>query len=163
MVRFTIPSKIVRLLRDQHTVDIYCHRELSNSEKSIEHILPVRVVASKMAQLDPRHLYVTDRSLNRFRSDYAFGGTREMISFSKNWVEHQGCFRFSIKRIFYPRHGHRLIAQVVWDMMQRYPFLREEEAQIFPDWEIWETWSKQPWTPLEKSMYETNLLIQKQV
>lgn len=153
MVRFSLSQKLRHRLRFHHQIDVYTHQHMTASEQSIEHVIPVRILSQRETQVDPMHLFVTHRVMNRFRSDYGFGIVDDDTT---GWSELNGCFRHSRKRLFYPQSGHRLIAQIVWEMLTRYSCLRDVEKDIFPDWDVWKRWSQKKWTPLEKHMYDIN-------
>jgi len=156
MVRFFLCKNVRHRLRLQHEIDVYTHHKLCSSKQSIEHVIPVRIVSRRETQIDPMHLFVTDRVINRFRSDYGFGNVDDV---NGGWSELNGCFRHTRKRLFYPQCGHRLIAHVVWDMLSRHSCLRDVEKDIFPDWDVWKTWSQKKWTPVEEHMYDINKFL----
>lgn len=153
MTRFQIPFRDRRILKTIHTVDVYSHRYLEHSKRTIEHIVPVRVLKEKKAQLDMCHLFVTSSHVNRFRSDYAFGGRGKDEIYL--WEQLDGCYRDKKTRVFYPKEGHRLVAHVVWEMMQKYPSLSGYENKVFKSLDVWDFWLHKPWTPVERYMYET--------
>ena len=154
MPRFTIPSLLRNRLRFYQNVDVYRHQHLSLKERTMEHIIPVSC-SSKDVQLDIGNLYMTNSRLNGFRSNYRFGGHMDE-TLAGNWKECQGCFRNTERRVFLPAHGHRLVAHVLWKMMDKYPELEQNQWKWIENQETWDRWLKTPWTPLERHVLEMN-------
>ena len=159
--RMRFPLSILQRtrLRFHQPVDIYRHCEFPTRQRTMEHIIPVRVLSeNRSMQHDPLNLYTTSAEMNRFRSDYRFGGIEDQVRQEK-WasMEHV-CFRNPRRRVFYPHHSRRLIAHVLWKMMDKYPSLRDEETQtqIIESTETWNRWLQTPWTPMEKHLLENN-------
>lgn len=156
-MRFPLSIMQRTRLRFHQPVDVYRQCEFPSHQRTIEHIIPVRVMSeNRSMQHDPLNLYMTSGVLNRFRSDYRFGGDEEQ-ALAEKWasLEHV-CFRNPRRRVFYPHHSRRLIAHVLWKMMDKYPFLREEQTQIIESTETWNRWLRTPWTPMEKHLWENN-------
>ena len=143
-------------LRFYQMADLYTHRYLLMRERSIEHLVPVSCTPHHQAiQLDPLHLYITSPKINGFRSNLRFGGDAEE-TLDGHWKELDGCFKNSNRQIFLPAKGHRLIAHVVWKMMDKYPPLRDQEAQFFENTDTWNRWLRKPWTPMDRHLLEDN-------
>ena len=156
MTRFALPPLLRKRLRFYQPMDVYRHCPLPIKERSIEHLIPVSLTpTSSEVQLEPMHLYITSPRMNGFRSNYRFGGDREEV-WDPHWKELDGCFKNSSRRVFFPARGHRLVAHVIWKMMDRYPFLRDYEDKCFENMETWDRWLKKPWTPMERHVLENN-------
>ena len=161
MTRFAIPPALRHRLRFYQPMDVYRCKPLLFRERSLEHIVPVSLTpgrSSRQIQLDPIHLYVTSPKINGFRSNYRFGGYIDE-TVDTPWKEMDGCFKNSQRRVFLPAQGHRLIAHVLWKMMDKYPALRDHEDQCFENIETWNRWLKEPWTPMERHLLENNELV----
>jgi len=152
-----ISSLIKWKIRVQQPFCIYSHKNLDYRERTIEHLIPVsRCIANPKLQNDSLNLWVADRSMNSFRSNHRFGGNMEEI---REWKykklegyyfrEKEGSFVIQ-NRYFYPKEGHRLVAHLVWYLMDKYKL--ENERDIFQSSEIFSQWLKKPWTPIEKWM-----------
>ena len=160
MTRFRIPDMLKRRLRFYQDIDAYSHRWLPSHQRSIEHIIPVRLTPQKTIQHDPIHLYVTSAALNGFRSDYRFGGeVEELRCGGPRWIQMEGSYKDPHRRVFYPKNGHRLIAHVVWKMMDKHPELRDHEDQLFESTRCWDRWLQKPWTPLERHILDNNEML----
>lgn len=164
MPRYHIRQCVAQKIRETYPIDIYSHQEIEPSKRTIEHVIPVRMVLSRKPQIDCRHLFVTTCPLNRFRADFAFGGTADEVLHQKEeWIHFNGCYKNMRKRLFYPKHGHRLIAHTIWNMMKTYPCLHDIGSCLFPSWDTWETWSRIAWTPKECHMRDVNDMIRRWV
>ena len=156
MTRFAIPAALRHRLRFYQPVDVYRFKPLLFRERSLEHVVPVSLTpASHEIQLDPMHLYITSPKINGFRSNYRFGGDVEE-TLDTQWKEMDGCFRNSKRRVFLPAQSHRLVAHVLWKMMDKYPGMRDYEDRCFENTETWNRWLKKPWTPMERHLLENN-------
>jgi endonuclease I len=159
MPRFRIPLLLRQRLRFYQTIDVYTHRPLTWPERSIEHIIPVSFSPyHRNIQLDPLHLYLTSPSLNGFRSNFRFGGHPEE-TFGNHWSEREGCFRNTVRRVFLPAKGRRLVAHVLWNMMDKHPELRDRETQLIENNDVWNDWLKTPWTPMERRVLDMNTML----
>lgn len=170
-MRFPISAVLRTRVRFYQPVDIYNHNYnhpnqdppsptnhvlVPSGQRTIEHVVPARVLArSRTMQHDPMHLYMTSAALNRFRGDYRFGG-EESQAREERWEPQDGSYRDARSRVFYPRNGHRLVAHVLWKMMDKYPDLRDHEAQCIESPETWTRWLHKAWTPLERHILENN-------
>lgn len=112
--------------------DIYTRHFVRPEYRTVEHIVPNRILPSPHAKKDIVNLFVADRVINRFRSDYRFGGSfEEILSTSKDW-EHLSykVFRNRKKRIFFPLYGRRIVANTCLEMLRRYPVLHDYKDQF---------------------------------
>jgi len=143
--------RMKRLIRFHQPICVYGHRQLGVSEKTIEHIVPVSALSSWGQKNDPMNMYVASSRINNFRSNYRFSEQlRDMDT--RKVQEYQGSLRLLSRRLFYPSQGHRLIAHIVWDMLEKYDTL--DETLIFDDPLTFQCWQRHPWTPREKAMLE---------
>lgn len=156
MTRFAIPPILRHRLYLYQPVDIYRCQPLAFRERSLTRIVPISLIPrSRDIQLDPMHLYVTSNKINSFRSNFCFGGHKEEL-YDGPWLEKDGCYKNIQRRIFFPAHGHRLVAHVLWKMMDKNPELIDIEDRCFENTETWNRWLKIPWTPMERRLLENN-------
>jgi hypothetical protein len=140
--------------------DIYTHSYLTSQNKTIEHLLPCSKMKHSRGKNDILHLFITSYSMNKFRSNYIFGGCIDEIQQdSKNWQEKEGNFRNKSKMLFYPKKSQRLIAHVHFLMLNKYPDLRD--LHFFDSWDTLDKWSRQKWTEEEKFMWESKQFFAK--
>lgn len=137
------------MIRFYQPTCVYSHARLLGAERTIEHVIPVSVLSSWREKNDPINMYVASASVNNFRSNFRFA---ELERTSEAVQEHHGSLRLLSKRLFCPYKGRRLIAHIVWKMLDRYEGLEEE--RIFDDPLTFWSWQRQPWTPIEKAMLE---------
>jgi endonuclease I len=157
-MRYPLPKILRKQLRLYQPLDIYTHQFLTPNERTIEHVIPVkRIPNDKRIQLDPSHLFITHLEMNQFRSHFRFGGyDEEEPRNEKGWKEFNGSYQHRKKGVFYPRYSHRLLAHILWKMMDKYPPLRDFENQYFETTDCWNQWLQKPWTPVEKVILENN-------
>lgn len=153
-----MPSGLRRRLRDSLVFDVYTQEQVPKKIRSIEHLIPARLFQDRQSQHDPRHLFMTSAAMNRFRSDFRFGGSlvrrgRQPVG---PWEELDGCFRNRNRRLFFPRTGHRLIAHTVQKMLASHPVLRGLEQECFESVECFQEWLAAPWTPMEVFMRDSH-------
>lgn len=143
-----------RRLRFYNFFDLYTQQIISVSDRTIEHVLPVSKIPRRAIN-DPFNLFVISRTINSFRSNYRFGGEIDEIHSCPHQFQEIGkCYRSTGKKIFYPRYGHRIIAQVGCYMLDKYPNLREED--FFEDG-VLDQWNKRNFTPIERWIYDLHV------
>lgn len=140
---------IKKLIRFHQPICLYSGTKLIGSEKTIEHVVPVSALSSWKQKNDPINMYVASSSVNNFRSNYRFA---ELEKTSDTVQECHGSLRLLSKRLFCPYKSRRLIAHIVWRMLDRYEGLEEE--MIFDNSLTFWSWQRQPWTPFERTMLE---------
>lgn len=121
--------------------DLYTREFVQPDLRTIEHIVPSRLLTNRTQQCDSSNLFVVHKRINRFRSDFRFGGSiDEIVSNRKEW-EHvsYNVFRNRKKRIFFPMHGRKIVADVCLDMLRRYPDLYDYQDQIMVEDDV-KTW-----------------------
>lgn len=126
------PNRRFRLLKLVLKYDLYTRQFIRWERRTVEHVVPSSVLPTVQSKKDTRNLFVVDASINRFRSDYRFGGSfEEILTNAKDW-EHLSftVFRNQKKRIFFPLHGRRIVANVCLDMMRTYPVLYDQMDRI---------------------------------
>ena len=138
-----------KMIRFYQPICLYSHSKIIGGEMTIEHIVPVSVLSSYRQKNDPLNMYMASASVNNFRSNFRFA---ELDKTSDAVQERHGSLRLLSKRLFCPYQGRRLIAHIVWSMLDRYDGLEEE--RIFDDPLTFWSWQRQPWTPIERVMLE---------
>lgn len=157
MPRFSICSKIREKLRYYQPFDIYTQKYLKYQNRSIEHVIPCRILKTKEQCTNHEILYITELNVNRFRSDFFFGGSKdEILQEKKSWKELDGNFKHCQKKIFYPKKNHRLISHIIWKFLQRHPDVFPFENEI-----VFQEWLNMPWDPFQRHILECNSWINK--
>jgi len=64
-----------------------------------------------------------------------------------------------VRRVFLPAKGRRLVAHVLWNMMDKHPELRDRETQLIENNDVWNDWLKTPWTPMERRVLDMNTML----
>jgi hypothetical protein len=161
MPRFDISRSFVRKIRFYQQFDVYTCKHLYASERTIEHIIPARLFTNKNDQWNGLNLYTTDLYLNRFRSDFVFGGSVDEVHSELGlWKQLDGNYKNLSKRVFLPKNNHRLIAHTVWTMLDQQN-LDFEIKDCFESEEKFYKWLKIPWTSFELECLEKNKFYSK--
>ena len=121
-----------RFLKMVLKYDLYTREYIRPDRRSIEHVIPNRLLSTTKAKKDCRNLFVVHGHTNHFRSDFRFGGSiEEIIENRKDWEHLQyNVFRNRKKRIFFPMYGRKIIANVCVDMFRAYPELHDYQKEI---------------------------------
>lgn len=132
--------KHIRAFKKTMEYDLYTRRFIQESVRTIEHIVPSRWLSGN-EKMDTCNLYVIHNRINRFRSDYRFGGTLEEVLETVDEWEHidHHVFRNPRHRLFFPMYGRPLIAYTCRKMLQKYEHLQDIRDHIFvtQDLDIW--------------------------
>lgn len=134
--------------------DLYTNQYLSIKSRSIEHIIPQRLFDIDYMKNDVQNLWIVDQKINRFRSDYRFGGSlQEIYENKKEWQNlNDYVFRNKKKRIFYPVYGHHIIAKTCLNMRYKYPIINNYWDQIVISENLFDDWIKKPKTIIDKEI-----------
>lgn len=124
-------SRYNRLLKTVIHHDLYTGKYVHDSRRSVEHVVPARLL-NKKSRGDMMNLFMVDHCVNRFRSDYRFGGSvEEVLETIEEW-EHMDnlVFRHRRHRLFFPLHGRSLVSKICKSMMEHHEYLQEYHDQI---------------------------------
>lgn len=151
-------SGVKKIMKTIFTYDLYTRKFVDKSYRTIEHIVPNRLLMTPKQKTDPLNLCIVDERVNRFRSDFRFGGSIEDILENENdeWETfNYSVFRNPRHRIFFPLYGRKVIAKTCFEMMTKYPQLYPVYSQIFIERDITK------WYDGNLDMIDINYLKQK--
>jgi hypothetical protein len=140
MIFYNFLSKQKSVFKKVLEYDLYTRHFLPEKDRTIEHIVPNRLLTG-YEKVDPCNLYVIDKTVNRFRSDYRFGGSiDEILETIDEWenIDYR-VFRNRRQRLFFPMYGRPLVARTCRNMLHKYEHLQDVEGQIMisDDVKIW--------------------------
>lgn len=136
--------------------DLYTRKLLREKERSIEHVVPNRLLKGT-EKFDVVNLWVIDHDINRFRSDYRFGGSvEEVLETIDEWEHVDNCvFRNRRRRVFFPVYGRPLVAMTCKRMFEKYEHLQDIEDQVFVKEDI------RKWLFEDVDEFDMNTLVRK--
>lgn len=145
-------TNLHQLVRFWQPWDVYTHHFVSPQRRTVEHLIPTSRLRSlgKIRQ-DVGNLWMADLKVNQWRRNYRFAA-REDILATPGWEQHMGCLRHTTRQLYYPAHGHRLIAHSISSLMLRHPILEDQLDVIFHSPSCLEDWLATPWTDREHWM-----------
>ena len=152
---------MIRRLKSNIYYDLYTNQYLPLKSRSVEHIIPQRLFRKHedFMKNDILNLWIIDNQINRFRSDYRFGGSlQEIYENKKDWQNlNDYVFRNNKKRIFYPIYGHHIIAKTCLLMRYKYPILDDYWDQIAISENLFSDWIKKPQTIIDKEIQDLKM------
>jgi hypothetical protein len=145
-------SKQKTVLKKILEQDLYTRYFISGKNRTIEHLVPNRLLRG-YEKIDGCNMYVIDKTVNRFRSDYRFGGSIDEILETIDEWEHINhlVFRNRRHRLFFPMYGRPLVARSCQRMLHKYEHLQDVESQILISRDV-KMWLEEDMDAFDKSI-----------